>query len=327
LLLLQLWKEGLMNRRTFVLAVVLTLALAGTLWAGNPESSTPPETTFSLNLEDLFLRLTTGDAGTPSAFTEPSVAPGTGTMYTIDQIMAVAPAVDETFGATHGEVVAGRTFWGLTSGEWGPQTGTRDPCIADADNDGTPDCFDQCPNHPDKTSPGACGCAQADTDADGDGIPVCFDGCQNDPGKLCSGQCGCGTADTDSDGDTVADCLEECDSDPNKLQPGPCGCGAADTDSDGDGSPDCIDGCDFDPRKTTPLYCGCGNPETGDSDGDGFMDCRDWCPTQGVPTIGSRCWWSLTECVRLDSYTDDGNGCYTRYYSSDSGCTVFDPPC
>jgi hypothetical protein len=45
-----------------------------------------------------------------------------------------APAVDDTNGAVAADVTNGKTFWGLTSGEWGLQTGT----LANAD----PPCFD-----------------------------------------------------------------------------------------------------------------------------------------------------------------------------------------
>jgi len=65
-------------------------------------------------------------------------------------------------------------------------------------------------------------------DSDGDGTADCFDGCPDDPNKIASGTCGCGVADTDTDGDGTADCGEECPNDPNKLNPGLCGCGVAD---------------------------------------------------------------------------------------------------
>ena len=67
--------------------------------------------------------LATGAAGTPITFTEPISGPGSGTMHTLDAVMSVAPQVDDTNGATQGNVLAGRTAWGLTGGGWGAMTG------------------------------------------------------------------------------------------------------------------------------------------------------------------------------------------------------------
>lgn len=66
-----------------------------------------------------------------------------------------------------------------------------------------------------------------------------LDTCPNDPNKTEPGTCGCGVVDTDSDGDGTADCNDECSEDPSKIELGTCGCGVADTDSDGNGTPDC----------------------------------------------------------------------------------------
>ena len=66
--------------------------------------------------------------------------------------------------------------------------------LPDADNDGTPDCTDGCPNDPDKINPGACGCGVADVDNDHDGYYACDDDCDDDnsaihPGadEICDG--------------------------------------------------------------------------------------------------------------------------------------------
>jgi hypothetical protein len=87
------------------------------------------------------------------------------------------------------------------------------------------------------------------------------DQCPNDPNKTVPGICGCGVADTDSDKDGIADCKDGCVTDPAKTAPGICGCGVADTDSDKDGTADCKDGCKTDPAKTAPGICGCGKAE------------------------------------------------------------------
>lgn len=48
---------------------------------------------------------------------------------------------------------------------------------------------DNCPNDPNKTQPGICGCGIADTDRDGDGTPDCIDGCPDDPTKTNAVDC------------------------------------------------------------------------------------------------------------------------------------------
>lgn len=122
-----------MRIRTIVLAVALPvlafgagrLSAAGSpAVAGSLEPPGPPESTFSYSLEDIYNRLDTGAAGTQSTFAEPATGPTVGTGHTLNEIMAVAPAVDDTNGATQTHVLTGRTVWGLTSGQWGPMTGT-----------------------------------------------------------------------------------------------------------------------------------------------------------------------------------------------------------
>jgi hypothetical protein len=51
---------------------------------------------------------------------------------------------------------------------------------------------DQCPNDPEKTEPGICGCGVSDVDSDKDGTPDCQDLCSQDPQKVEPGKCGCG---------------------------------------------------------------------------------------------------------------------------------------
>ncbi len=100
-------------------------------------------------------------------------------------------------------------------------------------------------------------------DGDGDGAADVCDGCPNDPNKTEPGICGCGVPDDDSDEDGVADCEDGCPNDPDKTEPGICGCGVPDDDSDEDGVADCEDGCPDDPDKTEPGICGCGVPDDG----------------------------------------------------------------
>ena len=65
-----------------VLLSTVVGALAGT--PGGP--GTPPGSTNSYTLADIYHSLNRGTAATPSTFTEPAAGPGTGTMYTLDEI-------------------------------------------------------------------------------------------------------------------------------------------------------------------------------------------------------------------------------------------------
>ena len=142
--------------------------------------------------------------------------------------------------------------------------------------DCTPYIIDNCPNDPNKSEPGLCGCGVPDTDEDLDGTPDCQDNCPSDPNKTAQGLCGCGIADIDTDLDGTLDCNDNCPNDLNKTQPGTCGCGNAENDTDLDGTPDCIDNCPNDINKIQPDICGCGIADA-DSDGDGIPDCNDNC--------------------------------------------------
>jgi len=127
---------------------------------------------------------------------------------------------------------------------------------------------DGCPNDPDKTEPGVCGCGVAEDtgDDDNDGTVNCLDGCPNDPDKIEPGVCGCGVAEDtgDDDNDGTINCLDGCPIDPDKTEPGVCGCGVAEDtgDDDNDGTVNCLDNCPNDPEKTAEGLCGCGVPDT-----------------------------------------------------------------
>jgi hypothetical protein len=53
---------------------------------------------------------------------------------------------------------------------------------------------DQCPDDPNKTNPGVCGCGMPDTDSDRDGTADCLDGCPSDSAKQAPDTCGCNVA-------------------------------------------------------------------------------------------------------------------------------------
>jgi hypothetical protein len=93
--------------------------------SGGLDSPGPPESTYSYTLEDIYACLDAGTAGSQSTFTEPTSGPTAGTGHTLEEILVIAPAVDNTNGATVADVLVGKTFWGLTDGQWGVVTGTR----------------------------------------------------------------------------------------------------------------------------------------------------------------------------------------------------------
>jgi hypothetical protein len=145
---------------------------------------------------------------------------------------------------------------------------------------------DQCPDDPNKITPGICGCGVVDdpTDTDGDGTADCIDGCPDDPGKVAPGVCDCGTPDVDSDGDGTLDCQDGCPSDAGKLSPGACGCGSPDVDTDGDGALDCNEECPTDARYTTKGDCGCSDDPapSGTACDDGLCPANTACDAMGT---------------------------------------------
>lgn len=150
--------------------------------------------------------------------------------------------------------------------------GLGDPCealAAEQDDDGDAVCngVDGCPNDPDKTAPGSCGCGVPDDDSDQDGVANCNDQCPFSP-------------DVDSDGDSVLDCRDRCP-------------GAPDVDSDGDQYLDCEDQCpglpDEDSDADTIADCidRCpGLDDRIDHNGDDIPDCLEFSPVPAVSTWG-----------------------------------------
>ncbi|MFM7052004.1 MAG: lamin tail domain-containing protein, partial [Planctomycetota bacterium] len=242
-----------------------TIALSGTLpstgrWVVASASSgaallaranqTASNNQFSFNGDDAIVLVKGATSVVVDAFGQVGFDPGTawtaGGVTTVDVTLVRKPSV------CAGDIVANNAF--NPSIEW-----NQFP-IDTFTNLGShvSNCVDLCPNDPNKTAPGLCGCGVPDTDSDADGTPNCFDGCPNDPGKTDPGDCGCGVPDLDSDNDGVLNCVDGCPNDPFKSAPGVCGCGVPDTDSDGDGTKDCNDGCPNDPNKSAPGVCGCG---------------------------------------------------------------------
>ena len=116
-----------MKTVTSVMAVVLAVMMAGAAFAGSLEAPAAPDDPASAmyTLESIYQRLATGAAGAKRVgpFAEPDSAPSP-TGHTLGDVMSKAPAVDNVKGVTPAEVPIGKTFWGLTSGAWGLQTGT-----------------------------------------------------------------------------------------------------------------------------------------------------------------------------------------------------------
>jgi hypothetical protein len=110
-----------------VVGVILGLLFSAVVvLAGVLEPSVGPtaEGSQMYTLEQIYDRLNTGATGNKmKSFTDPNSGPA-GTGHTLDEIMGKLPALDNG-GAGTAHVVAGKTYWGLTSGEWGLRTGTN----------------------------------------------------------------------------------------------------------------------------------------------------------------------------------------------------------
>ena len=79
----------------------------------------------------------------------------------------------------------------------GRSLGPDTVCEGDRDSDGADgQCGDDCPDDPQKTTPGACGCGNPDTDSDLDTIADCVDQCPGVDDR------------PDQDGDGIPDCVD-----------------------------------------------------------------------------------------------------------------------
>ena len=169
------------------------------------------------------------------------------------------PAEGDSITTTNVDFTTGNTNW----------TGA---CPANVAGSGSS--ADQCPDDPNKTTPGVCGCGVADTDTDGDGDRDCNDNCDNTSnanqvdgdsdgvGDACDNCSSTVNADQgDSDGDGVGDACDPC---PNNASDD------LDADSDGDGYNDCLDNC--------ILVANAGQE---DADGDDVGDACDNCASTG----------------------------------------------
>jgi len=114
--------------RVSLLLSVIILSAASLTRAGDLNAPAGPSDSGSamFTLEDLYNRLNTGATGVKRSgpFAEPAAAPSS-TMHNLNDIMNKAPVTDNTAGAGPEHVLSGKTYWGLQSGQWGLQTGTR----------------------------------------------------------------------------------------------------------------------------------------------------------------------------------------------------------
>lgn len=84
----------------------------------------------------------------------------------------------------------------------------KDEEVEDKDDESSDiDPSDKCPDDPDKTEPGICGCGVSDVDTDGDGTVDCNDDCPNEKRKVAEGVCGCDLPENDYDKDGTMDCI------------------------------------------------------------------------------------------------------------------------
>ncbi len=192
---------------------------------------------------------------------------------------------------------------------------------------------DLCPQDPDKTEPGLCGCGVPDQDSDDDGTMDCNDICPQDPDKTEPGLCGCGVPDQDSDDDGTMNCNDVCPQDPDKTEPGLCGCGIPDEDGDGDGVlcddqcpgyDDHLDadgdgipnGCDLD-----SAFC-----ETSEDCSDG-MDCtqHDCIEHHCRTTSLSLCAWPAESADQAENITDIAGPVWNNEFSKDLSGAVWNP--
>lgn len=147
---------------TILVGAFLSLCALGT-WAGSLDAPAAPNNAGSAmyTLQALHDRLVTGATGAKrtGSFDGPVSEPNTGTMVTLDGIMARMPAINAIDGAAPGDVLSGKTYWGLTATGWGPRTGTYEPLctcnspsyIYNATNGGTRWCINANANGEDGT--------------------------------------------------------------------------------------------------------------------------------------------------------------------------------
>lgn len=109
-----------------IVGVVLS---AGVVLAGNlnPSAAQPSLASRFSAWRRCTARLQNGTPGVKATtFTEPAAGPNTATMADMNQIMAIAPAVNDSASPHASQVPTGKTFWGLRGDGWGAPPA---PCL------------------------------------------------------------------------------------------------------------------------------------------------------------------------------------------------------
>jgi len=113
--------------------VLIAMLLAGTVGVmaatGTIDSPAAPGSTNSYTLEDIYQRLDAGTAASQSTFTEPSVAPGTGTMHDLNDIYNAIPAEGSDLTGVNGSLTVN-----IVDGIYRSKTATANDSNLKADN-------------------------------------------------------------------------------------------------------------------------------------------------------------------------------------------------
>ena len=181
--------------------------------------------------------------------------------------------------------------------------GIPDECDDDGDGDGFIDDCEDCPNDPNKTAPGFCGCGIADDDLDNDGVLDCVDLCLGFDDSIDQDEDGypdaCDNCPTisnihqiDGDQDGIGNACDNCPGHENENQ----------VDDDEDGLGNVCDNCPY-----------VANIEQSDADQDGIGDACE----EPEPII---------QCTD-DSQCDDGFFCNGAERCLDGQCQQGQYPC
>ncbi len=121
-------RPSVISLLSLMFILVPAAAFAGDL-DPNPNWGSPSDPSGAMfTIEDIYNRLNSGEPGTKRTgpFKEPDGIPAP-SGHTLNDVMGKAPVRDNANGATAMNVTRGTTFWGLTAGQWGLQTGTAYP--------------------------------------------------------------------------------------------------------------------------------------------------------------------------------------------------------